>query len=65
MASSSRFTPEALDSKLKDLNATLQSIQGVSQWLMNHAKYAKTIVGVWFREMQKGCYIDDPNTVRY
>ena len=58
MANSGKFTPEALDSKLRDLNSTLQSIQGVSQWLMNHKKYAKTIVGVWFREMQKGCYID-------
>ena len=49
-----RFTPGSLDSKLRDLNSTMQSIQGVSQWLITHKKYAKTIVGVWFREMQKG-----------
>ena len=51
-----KFTPGSLDNRLKDLNSTMQSIQGVSQWLITHKKYAKTIVGVWFREIQKGSY---------
>ena len=56
MAEPGRFTSASLESKLRDLNSTMQSIQGVSQWLLTHKKYAKTIVGVWFREMQKGMY---------
>lgn len=56
MNTSERFTSSVLDSKLKDLNSTMQSIQGVSQWLTGHKKHAKTIVGIWYREVQKGMY---------
>lgn len=49
----SGFTSSALESRLRDLNSTMQSIQGVSQWLIQHKKHSKTIVGVWFREIQK------------
>lgn len=54
LISSERFTSSTLDSKLKDLNSTMQSIQGVSQWLISHKKHAKTIVGIWYRDVQKG-----------
>ena len=48
------FSASGLELKLRDLNASMQSIQSVSKWLIHNRKYAKTIVGVWFREMQKG-----------
>ncbi|XP_003391384.2 PREDICTED: regulation of nuclear pre-mRNA domain-containing protein 1A-like, partial [Amphimedon queenslandica] len=47
------FTPGVLESKLRDLNSTMQSIQELSQWLINNKKHAKSVVGIWFREMQK------------
>lgn len=48
------FSTSTLDKKLKDLNGTLQSIQGTSQWIIRHRKNAKTIVSLWYKEMQKG-----------
>ena len=48
------FSASSLDKKLKGLNGTLQSIQGTSQWIIHHRKNAKTIVGFWYKEMQKG-----------
>ena len=48
------LSASGLELKLRDLNASMQSIQSVSKWLIHNRKYAKTTVGVWFREMQKG-----------
>lgn len=48
------FSSGVLESKLRDLNSTMQSIQELSQWLINNKKHAKSVVGIWFREMQKG-----------
>ena len=48
------WSTTTLEMKLRDLNATMQSIQSVSQWLIHHRKHARTVVGIWFREMQKG-----------
>ena len=48
------FTVSAVEKKLKDLNTSIQSIQGVSQWLIHYRKYAKTIIGVWYKELHKG-----------
>ena len=48
------FSPGVLESKLRDLSSTMQSIQELSQWLIHHKKHARSIVGIWFREMQKG-----------
>lgn len=48
------FSTSALDKKLKELNSTLQSIQGTSQWLIHYRKNAKTIVGQWYKEIQSG-----------
>lgn len=50
----SSFSAAALEKKLKDLNSSLQSIQGVSQWLIHYRRNAKTIVNVWYKELQKG-----------
>ncbi len=52
--STSSFSAAALEKKLKDLNSSLQSIQGVSQWLVHYRRNAKTIVSVWYKELQKG-----------
>ncbi|XP_064398184.1 regulation of nuclear pre-mRNA domain-containing protein 1B-like [Halichondria panicea] len=49
----SSFSAAALEKKLKDLNSSLQSIQGVSQWLIHYRRNAKTIVNVWYKELQK------------
>ncbi len=50
----SSFSAAALEKKLKDLNSSLQSIQGVSQWLVHYRRNAKTIISVWYKELQKG-----------
>lgn len=52
--SSRGFSVAALEKKLKDLNTTLQSIQSVSQWLIHHRRNAKTVVSVWYKDLQKG-----------
>ena len=55
MASShSGFSAAALDKKFKSLNSTLQSIQGTAQWIIQHRKNAKTVVGQWYKELQEG-----------
>lgn len=56
MATSSAhvFSVSSLDKKLKDLNGTLQSIQGTALWLIHHRKNAKTAVSLWYKEIQKG-----------
>ena len=48
------FSAAALDKKLRDLNSTLQSIQGTAQWIIHYRKNAKTIVSYWYKELQKG-----------
>lgn len=48
------FSTSSLERKLKDLNSTLQSIQGTSLWIIHHRKNAKTIISLWYKEMQKG-----------
>ena len=51
---SGNFSVTTLDKKLTELNATLQSIQSVSQWIIHFRKNAKTIVAVWYKDIQKG-----------
>ena len=53
-SASGGFSVAAVEKKLKDLNTTIQSIQGVSQWLIHYRKYAKTVISVWYKEMHKG-----------
>ena len=48
------FSVAAVEKKLKDLNTTIQSIQGVSQWLIHYRKHAKTVVSIWYKEQHKG-----------
>lgn len=55
-AGSGGFSVTAVEKKLKDLNTTIQSIQGVSQWLIHYRKQAKTVVSVWYKEQHKGRY---------
>ena len=50
------FSQVTYEKKLKDLSATLQSIQGLSQWLVRHRSHAKVVVNVWFKALYKGCY---------
>lgn len=47
------FTESALVKKLVDLNASQQSIQTLSLWLIHHRKHHPVIVKVWFKEMCK------------
>ena len=54
------FSVAAVEKKLKDLNSTIQSIQGVSQWLIHYRKYAKTVVSTWYKEQHKGMHIHLP-----
>ncbi|XP_063698462.1 regulation of nuclear pre-mRNA domain-containing protein 1A [Culicoides brevitarsis] len=49
----SAFTESALVKKLLELNASQQSIQTVSLWVIHHRRHYKTIVAVWLREMRK------------
>ena len=53
-SASGGFSVAAVEKKLKDLNTTIQSIQGVSQWLIHYRKHAKTVVSVWYKEQHKG-----------
>lgn len=50
----SPFSSSVFESRLKELNSTMQSIQDLSKWLIVNKKHAKTAVGIWFREIQKG-----------
>ena len=54
MASPHGFSVPILEKKLKELNTTLQSIQGLSQWAIHHRKHSKSIISVWYKELQKG-----------
>lgn len=45
------FTESALSKKLEDLNASQQSIQTLSLWLIHHRKHYATIVKTWIREL--------------
>ncbi|KAK7591085.1 hypothetical protein V9T40_002698 [Parthenolecanium corni] len=45
------FTESALSKKLEDLNASQQSIQTLSLWLIHHRKHYATIVKTWMREL--------------
>ncbi|KAJ8303029.1 hypothetical protein KUTeg_019425 [Tegillarca granosa] len=49
----SSFSDNNFAKRLSELNNTQQSIQTLSLWLIHHRKHSKTIVQVWFREMQK------------
>ena len=53
-SASGGFSVAAVEKKLKDLNTSIQSIQGVSQWLVHYRKNAKTVVSVWYKEQHKG-----------
>uniref|UniRef100_A0A1B6EQD8 CID domain-containing protein n=1 Tax=Cuerna arida TaxID=1464854 RepID=A0A1B6EQD8_9HEMI len=48
------FTESALSKKLDDLNASQQSIQTLSLWLIHHRKHHEAIVKMWAKEIQKG-----------
>lgn len=50
----SGFTENALVKKLEDLNASQQSIQTLSLWLIHHRKHHQIIVKTWFRELLRG-----------
>lgn len=52
------FSESALEQKLGELNNSQQSIQTLSLWVIHHRKHCKTIVNVWYRELQKGKNID-------
>lgn len=43
----SAFSENTLETKLDDLNASQQSIQTLSLWLIHHRKHAKKIVAMW------------------
>ncbi|KAI5700342.1 hypothetical protein M8J76_002800 [Diaphorina citri] len=47
------FTQSALISKLEELNASQQSIQTLSLWLIHHRKHHSTIVKTWIDEVEK------------
>uniref|UniRef100_A0A1B6CBR7 CID domain-containing protein n=1 Tax=Clastoptera arizonana TaxID=38151 RepID=A0A1B6CBR7_9HEMI len=48
------FTESALSKKLNDLNASQQSIQTLSLWLIHHRKHYAPIVKMWSSEIAKG-----------
>lgn len=50
----SGFTEGALIKKLLDLNASQQSIQTLSLWLIHHRKHHHVIVKIWYKELLKG-----------
>lgn len=52
------FTESALSKKLDDLNASQQSIQTLSLWLIHHRKHHEAIVKMWTKELQKGMYFN-------
>ncbi|XP_014207985.1 regulation of nuclear pre-mRNA domain-containing protein 1B [Copidosoma floridanum] len=47
------FTEGALVKKLMELNASQQSIQTLSLWLIHHRKQSSVIIKVWFKEFCK------------
>ncbi|XP_026481777.1 regulation of nuclear pre-mRNA domain-containing protein 1B [Ctenocephalides felis] len=47
------FTESALVKKLIELNASQQSIQTLSFWLIHHRKHHAIIVKTWYKELQK------------
>ncbi|GAB1609343.1 regulation of nuclear pre-mRNA domain-containing protein 1B-like [Argonauta hians] len=49
----SSFSDNNFGKKLSELNNTQQSIQTLSLWLIHHRKHSKSIVQVWFRELQR------------
>lgn len=49
----SAFTESALLKKLAELNASQQSIQTLSLWLIHHRKHHAAIIKVWIKEIQK------------
>ncbi|XP_031636981.1 regulation of nuclear pre-mRNA domain-containing protein 1B [Contarinia nasturtii] len=49
----SAFTETALIKKLIDLNASQQSIQTLSLWLIHHRKHYANIVKSWYKELMK------------
>lgn len=53
----SAFTENALIKKLLDLNASQQSIQTLSLWLIHHRKHYSNIVKSWYKELLKGKYL--------
>lgn len=50
----SAFTETALIKKLLELNASQQSIQTLSLWLIHHRKHYANIVKSWYKELMKG-----------
>lgn len=50
----SAFTETALIKKLMELNASQQSIQTLSLWLIHHRKHYANIVKSWYKELMKG-----------
>ncbi|RUS80586.1 hypothetical protein EGW08_011641 [Elysia chlorotica] len=49
----SSFSDSNLVKKFDELNNTQQSIQTLSLWLIHHRKHSKTIIQVWYRELEK------------
>ncbi|GFN74349.1 regulation of nuclear pre-mRNA domain-containing protein 1b [Plakobranchus ocellatus] len=49
----SSFSDSNLVKKFAELNTTQQSIQTLSLWLIHHRKHSKTIIQVWYRELEK------------
>ncbi|BFZ19514.1 hypothetical protein BsWGS_22553 [Bradybaena similaris] len=49
----SSFSDSNLVKKFAELNNTQQSIQTLSLWLIHHRKHSKTIVQIWYRELEK------------
>lgn len=49
----SAFTDTALTKKLLELNASQQSIQTLSLWLIHHRKHYANIVKSWYKELLK------------
>ncbi len=49
----SGFTESILERKLSELNASAQSIQQLSLWLVHHRKHYQVIVRVWYATLFK------------
>lgn len=50
----SAFTETTLIKKLLELNASQQSIQTLSLWLIHHRKHYANIVKSWYKELMRG-----------
>ncbi len=50
----SNFSDTNFSKKLTELNASQQSIQTLSLWLIHHRKHSSKIVDVWLKELKKG-----------